>query len=288
MARKFDETPFKKLRKPTDNEYKKIASALKLTAAQSEALQRCVNSMVEECERYYAGPFKEPDIEVMRDKAESIHSLLEKIEKQIKFAQPTVNAIVPILGSGMLGRLLSFEAIAKIDQARQSDVMVALKYWEKVDIPVRPLLEKLEADELRLSEIQERDPQPITMLKLEQHHMQPKLFVDYHNRAGVLLHILSELKDQFELWLEESAKKDAGGAPFNPVRRHFIDSLACNALQILGAPIKKSGGVAFLRLCHEVFTACELETDSLESAIRNHLKVPSVWKKVSEYNGIVA
>lgn len=289
MARTFDKTPFEKLRKPTDGEYKRIARELQLTAAQDEALRLCVNSIVADCKRYYVGPSQDPDLEDMRYKANDIYELFEKIEEQIKGAQRLVNKIVPIYGSGALGHLLSFEAIAKIDEAKQRDIIVGIKGWEKVDVPVRPLLERLEADELRLAEMQEREPQPITMIKLEQHHMQPKLFVDHHGRSKVLLHIIAELKNQFGMWRQEKkAKKDKGGRPFDEVRRHFIDTLACHTLQILGEPIKKSGGVAFLRLCHEVFTACELETDSLESAIRNHLKIPIVWKKVSEYNGIVA
>ncbi len=289
MARIFDETPFKKLRKPTDNEYKKIASTLNLTVPQSEALQRCVNSIVADCKRYYAEMFPRPDNEAMRDKADAIYQLLTDMEREVKRAQPMVDKIVPLYGLGALGHLLSFEAIAKIDEAKQSDVMVALKNWEKVDVPVRPLLERLEADELRLAKMQERDPQPITMIQLEQHHMQPKLFVDHHGRSKVLLHIIAELKNQFGMWQQEKkAKKDKGGGPFDEVRRHFIDTLACHTLQILGEPVKKSGGVAFVRLCTEVFTACDLETDTLDTAVRNHFRIASVWKKVSEYNGIVA
>lgn len=289
MARTFDEAPFEKLRKPTGDEYKKIASALNLTAAQCEALQRCVNSIVADCKRYYAEMFPRPDIQAMRDKADKIYGLLEEIEREVKNAQKMVNKIIPLFGSGALGPLLSFEAMAKIDEAKQSDVMVALKNWEKVDVPVRPLLERLEADELRLAKMQERDPQPITMIQLEQHHMQPKLFVDHHGRSKVLLHIIAELKNQFGMWRQEKkAKKDKGGSPFDEVRRHFIDTLACHTVHILGEPVKKSGGIAFLQLCTEVFTACNLETDTLDTAIRNHLKIPSVWKKVSEYNGIDA
>ncbi len=288
MARTFDETPFKKLRKPTDDEYKKIASALKLTAAQSEALQRCVNSIVADCKRYYAEVFPRPDNKAMRDKADDIYKLLAAMEREVKHAQPMVDKIVPLYGLGALGHLLSFQAIAKIDEANQTNPIAALKDWEKVDVPVRPLLERLEADELRLAEMQERDPQPITMIKLEQHHMQPKLFVDHHGRSRVLLHIIAELKSQFGMWRQEkTAKKDRGGGPFDEVRRHFIDTLACHSLHILGSPVKKSGGVAFLRLCTEVFTVCTLETDTLDTAVRNHLKIPSVWKKVNEYNGIV-
>jgi hypothetical protein len=289
MARTFDETPFKKLRKPTDDEYKSIASALKLTAARSEALQRCVNSIVADCKRYYAEVFPRLDNKAMQDKADDIYKLLAAMEREVKRAQPMVDKIVPLYGLGALGHLLSFEAIAKIDETNQTNPMAALKDWEKVDVPVRPLLERLEADELRLAEMQERDPQPITMLKLEHHHMQPKLFVDYHGRSKVLLHIIAELKNQFGMWQQEKkAKKDKGGGAFDEVRRHFIDTLACHTLQILGEPVKKSGGVAFVRLCTEVFTACGLETDTLDTAVRNHLKIPSVWKKVSEYNGIAA
>jgi hypothetical protein len=289
MARTFDATPFENLRKPTDEEYKSIERVLKLTTAQSEALQRCVNSIVADCKRYYADTFPRPDNEAMRDKADKIYGLLEEIEREVKNAQKMVDKMVPIFGAGALGHLLSFEAIAKIDEAKQREIIVALKDWEKVDVPVRPLMDRLEADELRLAEIQERDPQPITMIKLEQHHMQPKLFVDHNGRSRVLLHIVGVLKNQFGMLRQEKkAKKDKGGGPFDEVRRHFIDTLACHTVHILSEPVKKSGGVAFLQLCTEVFTACNLETDTLDTAIRNHLKIPSVWKKVSEYNGIVA
>ena len=71
MARTFDATPFENLRKPTDEEYKSIERALKLTTAQSEALQRCVNSIVADCKRYYADTFPRPDNEAMRNKAAS-------------------------------------------------------------------------------------------------------------------------------------------------------------------------------------------------------------------------
>ncbi len=289
MARTFDATPFEKLRLPTEEEYKKIAKGLGLSTEQNSALQHRVSIIVDECKRYHAGPLKRPDKEDLRDKANTIHRLLKKVEKEIKHAQSLVDEIVPLHGSGAIGRLVSFETIATINKARKRTDEAAPNDWTNVDLAVRPALEKLEAQETLLSEIRGAELEAITTLQLESHLSQSKMIFDHQHRASLLLHIVSEMKDQFDFWLQEqNAEKDTGGRPFNLVRRHFIDSLACDARHILGQPLIKSGGGAFLKLCNEVFNACGVETDSLESAIRNHLKIPSVWKKVSEYNGIVA
>ena len=186
-----------------------------------------------------------------------------------------------------MGRLVSFETIATINKARKPTDEVAPDDWKNVDLAVRPALEKLEAQETRLSEIRGAEFEAITTLQLESHLSQSKMIFDHQHRASLLLHIVREMKDQFDFWLQEkSAVKDTGGRPFDLVRRHFIDSLACDARHILGQPVTKSGGGAFLQLCNDVFNACGVETDSLESAIRNHLKLPSVWLKVSEHNSI--
>ena len=287
MARTFDATPFENLRLPTEEEFKEIAKDLALTPEQNAALRHRVSIIIDECDRYYAGPFKRPDKEALREKANTIHRLLKKIENEIKNAQPLVDEIVPLYGSGAMGRLVSFETIATINKARTPTYEAAPDDWKNVDLAIRPTLEKLEAQETRLSEIRGAEVEAITTLQLESHLSQSKMIFDHQNRASLLLHIVGEMKDQFDFWLQEqSAAKDAGGRPFDLVRRHFIDSLACDARHVLGQPVTKSGGGAFLQLCNDVFNACGVETDSLESAIRNHLKVPSVWLKVSEHNSI--
>ena len=287
MARTFDTTPFENLRLPTEEEYKEIAKDLALTPEQYAALRHRVSVIVDECKRYYAGPLKRPAKEDLRAKANTIHRLLKKVEEEIKNAQSLVDEIVPLYGAGAMGRLVSFEAIATINKARNPDGETATGDWKNVDLAVRPALEKLEAQETRLSEIRGTEFEAITTLQLESHLSQSKMIFDHQHRASLLLHMVGEMKDQFDFWLQEqSAAKDTGGRPFDLVRRHFIDSLACDAQRILGQPVMKSGGVSFLQLCNDVFNACGVETDSLESAIRNHLKVPSVWLKVSEHNSI--
>ena len=80
MARTFDATPFENLRLPTEEEFKEIAKDLALTPEQNAALRHRVSIIVDECDRYYAGPFKRPDKEALREKANTIHRLLKKIE----------------------------------------------------------------------------------------------------------------------------------------------------------------------------------------------------------------
>ena len=52
MARTFDETPFEKLRSPTDEEFDEIAKNLKLNAFQRAALERCIAITLDQCSAY--------------------------------------------------------------------------------------------------------------------------------------------------------------------------------------------------------------------------------------------
>lgn len=277
MARSFKEAPFKQLIWPDAKVYDQIASNLNLESQQKSALIHRVDVTLNECaafrERQNKALESGIDAAALQAKAERICALLGALEKEIDRNHESLSAIGTAQNFGAIGRLLSFEAIAAVTST------------DEVDCDVRSELEQIERERAVLYPVTGRSPQPIGLLEFERLLSDRKKEIDFHHRADLLMHIVLTMREQFDgLLAPIRNKKDQGGVSFDPVRRHFIHALACDSRHILGSPIRKTGGVAFVNLCDQVFKACGVHSDGLEDAIKQYLAIPSVWKDLSFYN----
>lgn len=281
MRRSFNEAPFKQLICPDDPVYDQVAANLKLEPHQKTALTHRVSTILSECATFHKRQNEALengiDAAALLAKAERISSLLSDLEKEFSRSPMSLSAIGTAQNFGAIGLLLSFEAIA------------AAVSTDELDCDVRSELEEIEHKRAALSSITGRLPQPIGLLEFERELSSGKEKIDFHHRADLLMHVVRSMREQFEGFLAPiREEKDRGGAYFDPVRRHFIHALACDSRQILGRPIRKTGGVAFLNLCDQVFKACGLSVVGLEDAIKDYLAIPSAWKEIAYYNGLEA
>lgn len=277
MARSFNETPFKQLIRPKAEVYDQIARSLKLEPQQKSALIHRIHATLNECAAFRERQIKALesgiDAAALQAKAERISSLLGDLVTEIDRNPEILSAIGTAQNFGAIGRLLSFEAVA------------AVASTDEIDCDVRSELEQSERERAMLSPITGRSPQPIGLLEFERLLSDRKKEIDFHHRANLLMHIVLTMREQFDgLLAPIRDKKDRGGVSFDPVRRHFIHALACDSRHILGRPIRKTGGIAFVNLCDQVFKACGVHSDGLEDAIKQYLAIPSVWKDISFYN----
>lgn len=277
MARKFDETPFEKLRSPTEEEYAVITENLKLSTFQKAALERCIAITLDKCrshkDRQVAAKHFLLDQKGLEIKAEKIRGLLAEAHSEIKSALNRIAAIGTIRNLGLLGRMLSVETLA------------SFKREANIDFDVPTELEILKAKKAGNGSSHEVPVQPIRMTELEASVREQKAMIDVAYRPELLLFLLSAMNEQFDEWLKQiNVKPDKGGPSTDPVRLYFIYSLACDARDILSKPIQKSGGKAFLDLCSQVFPVCGLSVDGLEQSIKRHLKKPAIWHDVAFYN----
>lgn len=273
MGRQFDLEPFKKLRRPTEEEWAVVACDLKLSKEQIWELRRCVDGAIDHCKQYCQMRIKAPDPNALKDKAQKISKLLAELEKEIRLGCIAVSNIGLPENLGVIGRLLSFEAVASISGAMEIDCLI------------RPELDKIEQGSVAQGLTQQPHAEPVGLLQLEWELADRKRMVDVRRRPDLLIHIVRTMQQQFDPWLQQAAT-DAGGAPVNAVRRIMLHALACDARRILGRPVRKTGGPAFIELCTQVFHACEIDTEGLEHAVRNHLKKSEVWAEVHHRNEI--
>ena len=279
MARTFDATPFENLRLPTEEEFKEIAKDLKLKPFQMATLERCVTITLDQCRNYEAQQISalesRTNAEGLRYKAEKIRGLLTELKGEIESGRERISAIGTISNLGLIGRILSFEAIASFAEGAE------------IDCDVITAVQVLQEGRGGTSDAGEAPPQSVSLIEFERSFSQHKMMVDVSRRPDLLLFLLSAINDQFDGWLKQlNQKTDKGGPGRDLVRFHFIFSLACDARDILKKPIRRSGGKEFLDLCNHVFPACGIHTPGLLEAIKRCLKEPSVWKDVAFYNGL--
>ncbi len=277
MARKFDKTPFEKLRSPTEEEYGEIADNLKLSAFQKASLERCIMITLDQCKAYkdreIAANDKLLNREGLQEKAKKISGLITALQNEIKTSPDRISAIGTIQNLGMLGRMLSVETLASFNKEAN------------LDFDVLSEVHTLEVKRARKGPTGALSILPIRMTDLEASVREQKAVLDASFRPDLLLFILAAIKEQFDGWLEQiNEKKDKGGRGTDLVRLHFIYMLACDARDILSKPIQKSGGKAFLDLCSQVFPVCGMSVDGLEQAVKRHLKKPAIWKDIAFHN----
>jgi hypothetical protein len=277
MARTFDETPFEKLRSPTEEEYAVIADNLKLSAFQKASLERCIAITLDKCrshkDRQVAAKHALADQEGLELKAEKIRDLLAEAQREIKSSRDRIAAIGTVQNLGLLGRMLSVETLASFKEEANIDF----------DVPAE--LEILKAKKGGNASFNEVLIQPVRMTELEASVREQKAMIDVAYRPELLLFLLSKMNEQFDGWLKQvNVKPDKGGRSTDPVRPFFIYSLACDARDILSKPIQKSGGKAFLDLCGQVFPVCGLSVEGLEQAVKRHLQKPAIWQDIAFYN----
>lgn len=280
MARTFDETPFEKLRSPTDKEFDEIAKNLKLNTFQRAALERCIAITLDQCRTYkdrqLAAKYALLDRQGLELKSIKIRDLLAEVHSEIESSRDRIAAIGTVKNLGMLGRMLSVETLANF------------KKETNIDFDVATELQALEVKKGGKGSPDGLPTQAIRMTELEASVREQKAMIDVAHRPDLLLFLLAAINDQFDGWLEQvNSMKDKGGASTDLVRLHFIYSLACDARDILSKPICKSGGKAFLNLCGQVLPVCGLSDIGLEEAIKRHLKNPSIWEDVAFYNELV-
>ncbi len=277
MARTFDETPFEKLRSPTEEEYAVVAENLKLRAFQKASLERCIAITLDKCrshkDRQVAAKHALADQEGLELKAEKIRDLLAEAQREIKSSRDRIAAIGTVQNLGLLGRMLSVETLASFKEEANIDF----------DVPAE--LEILKAKKGGNASFNEVLIQPIRMTELEASVREQKAMIDVAYRPELLLFLLSRMNEQFDGWLKQvNVKPDKGGRSTDPVRPFFIYSLACDARDIITKPIRKSGGKAFLDLCSQVLPVCGLSDIGLKGAIKRHLQKPAIWKDIAFYN----
>ncbi len=277
MARTFDETPFEKLRSPTEDEYDVITENLKLSAFQKASLERCIAITLDKCrshkDRQVAAKHALLDLEGLKLKAEKIRGSLAEAHSAIEGSRDRIAAIGTISNLGLLGRMLSVETLA------------SFKEEANIDFDVLAELEILKAKKADKIASNEAPVQAIRMTQLEASVREQKALIDVAYRPELLLFLLSAMIEQFDGWLKQiNVKPDKGGPSTDPVRLYFIYCLACDARDILPKPIQKSGGTQFLDLCSQVFPVCGLSEIGLKGAIKRHLKKPEIWQDIAFYN----
>lgn len=266
MARGYDETAFRRLKKPKREDYARIAKNLGLNPEQHRYLITTVSSALKKCHQHHERRINQPDLDMMHECAVSMEKQLKDLETTISATKRTINTLGLPENLGTIGRLLSFEAVAEV--AGQ----------DLIDCGLPANLQSL------------KHPEAPTLLGLEWRYAERKQVFDAHNRADLLLHIAQKMREQFSQWLA-SELPDPGGVGPLPFRRIMFFELACHASLILGKykgrpAISRTGGVRFVALCAAVLHACNIDgADASQDAIKDFLKDPKVWVLVSHWNG---
>lgn len=266
MARGYDESAFRRLRKPEPGDYNRIAKDLHLDPEQHRYLITTVSSALEKCRQHHDRRISQPDRDMMHDCAADMEKLLRELEATITATKRSIDRLGLSENVGSIGRLLSFEAVAEV---AGSDRM-------NCDLP----------DDFRSS----ADTETRTLLQLESHYAERKQLFDARHRSDLLLHVARKMREQFSQWLDAELP-DPGGAGPMPFRRVVFFELACHASLILGEykgrpAITRTGGARFGELCVAVLHACQIDgADGSQYAIKQFLKDPKVWAQVSHWNG---
>lgn len=271
MGRQYSEENHANLHDPSEQDFGKIGKSLDLSKEQLGVLQRTVAGALRDCRAYHDRRINGYDYEKLSDSAAVLDKLMGKLETEISHRRQSVNIIGLPENVGVIGRLLSFEAVT------------AAAKTSNFDCEVGPQLERLE----------KQRGEPITLLQLELELAERKQIIDAKQRADLLLYIVRTMREQFRDWRDKELP-DPGGAPAAPFRRIMIHALACDASRILGnkdnkPAISRSGGARFVKLCTDVLNICQIETgNNVSGVIRNYLKNDAVWAAVSFYNQITS
>jgi hypothetical protein len=233
---------------PDAKAFKELAKQHKLNDEQAWALTRTVTNAVEKVKRHAEKRYDAPDTDIVIERAQTILDLLKKLHNQITIGRETLQHIQPPENLGLLGSLLSFQALNELNPKIEFELDVS----------------DFVADQTRLK-------LPKGVLDVERYFAQPKQMFDLENRADILIFIVDKMCAQFESYLIEM-RQNKGGAPSNWVRDTILFDLACDASRILGKRPTSSVEGSFDRLCKDVFGAIGFEPVDQHSAVVRMLK----------------
>jgi hypothetical protein len=233
---------------PDAKAFKELAKQHKLNDEQAWALTRTVTNAVEKVKRHAEKRYDAPDTDIVIERAQTILDLLKKLHNQITIGRETLQHIQPPENLGLLGSLLSFQALNELNPKIEFELDVS----------------DFVADQTRLK-------LPKGVLDVERYFAQPKQMFDLENRADILIFIVDKMCAQFESYLIER-RQNKGGAPSNWVRDTILFDLACDASRILGKRPTSSVEGSFDRLCKDVFGAIGFEPVDQHSAVVRMLK----------------
>lgn len=233
---------------PDDDAFKELAKRHKLNAEQAWALTRTVTNAVEKVKRHAEKRYDAPDIDIALERAKTILSLLNELRTQISNGHKTLQHIQTPENLGLLGSLLSFQALNELNPKIEFELDVS----------------DFVADQARLN-------LPKGVIDVERYFAQPKQMFDLENRPDILIFIVDKMRVQFESYLTQRGQKKLG-APSNWVRDTILFDLACDASRILGKRPTSSVEGSFDRLCKHVFGAIGFEPVDQHSAVVRMLK----------------
>lgn len=233
---------------PDAKAFKELAKQHKLNDEQAWALTRTVTNAVEKVKRHAEKRYDAPDIDIALERAQTIFNLLNELRTQISNGHKTLQHIQTPENLGLLGSLLSFEALNEMDPKIEFELDVS----------------DFVADQTRLK-------LPKGVLDVERYFAQPKQMFDLENRPDILIFIVDKMRAQFESYLMERGQ-NKGGAPSNWVRDTILFDLACDARSILRKRPTSSVEGSFDRLCKDVFGAIGFEPVDQHSAVVRMLK----------------
>lgn len=233
---------------PDDDAFKELAKQHKLNAEQAWALTRTVTNAVEKVKRHAEKRYGAPDIDIALERAQTILSLLNELRTQISNGHKTLQHIQTPENLGLLGSLLSFQALNELNPKIELELDVS----------------DFVADQARLN-------LPKGVIDVERYFAQPKQMFDLENRPDILIFIVDKMRVQFESYLTQRGQKKLG-APSNWVRDTILFDLACDARSILGKRPTSSVEGSFDRLCISVFGAIGFEPVNQHPAVVRMLK----------------
>jgi hypothetical protein len=233
---------------PDAEAFKALAKTHKLSAEQAWALTRTVTNAIEKVKHHAEKRYDVPDADIVTERAETILDLLKKLRTQITIGRDTLQHIQPPENLGLLGSLLSFQALNELNPKIEFELDVS-------NFVAKQTLLNL----------------PKGAIDVERYFAQPKQMFDLENRPNILIFIVDKMCAQFESYLIER-RPNKGGAPSNWVRDTILFDLACDASRILGKRPTSSVEGSFDRLCSDVFSAIGLESFDQPSAVARMLK----------------
>lgn len=233
---------------PDDDAFKELATKHNLSDEQAWELTRTVTNAVEKVKRHAEKRYDAPDIDIALDRAQTILNLLNELRTQISNGHKTLQHIQTPENLGLLGSLLSFQALNELNPKIKFELDVS----------------DFVADQTRLN-------LPKGVIDVERYFTQPKQMFDLENRPDILIFIVDKMRVQFESYLTQRGQKKLG-APSNWVRDTILFDLACDARRILGKRPTSSVEGSFDRLCIDVFGAIGFEPVNQHSAVVRMLK----------------
>ena len=233
---------------PDTKAFKELAKQHKLNDEQTWALTRTVTNAVEKVTLHAEKRYDVPAADIVTERAETILDLLKKLRTQITIGRDTLHHIQPPENLGLLGSMLSFQALDELNPKIEFELDVS----------------DFVADQKRLN-------LPTGVIDIERYFAQPKQMFDLKNRAEVLIFIIDKICAQFESYLIDR-RPNKGGAPSNWVRDTILFDLACDARAILGKRPTSTAEGPFDMLCSDVFSAIGLEAFDQPSAVARMLK----------------